>query len=268
MERVAFLIEATGERLGCLLNPDGVVMRRWAGLRARRSAGTAVSGAGLADDRLLFTGGGGTELLLDLLFDVSIGGSTIRTEDVRDLTGPLWRLAENAEVVDGYGRPPLVRFVWGKAWNFPAVVAAVAERLEHFNESGAPRRSWLRMRLVRVAEASAPPRAAASLPLDGAAELAPGVPLEEEPVELHEVIGAGAKRGDTLPREPEHLLVGERGRGPGAPRGVASPQYLGQVAYDYAGDATAWRPIAEASDVVDPLALPGGTVLRIPLGKP
>lgn len=248
MERVAFLIETTGERIGCLLNPASVVVRRRAGLRPRRSVAAALTGAGLADDPLLFTGGGETELLLDLLFDVSVGGSTIRSDDVRDLTGALWRLAENAEVTNGYGRPPLVRFVWGKAWNFPAVVAAVAERLEHFSEAGAPRRSWLRMRLLRVGEPGAPPRAAASIPPEGTEEIAPGLPAPEEPpMEAHEVVGAG----------PDSE---------GAP--TAQPQYLGLLAERATGDARAWRTLAEANDLDDPLALPAGVELRIPRGTP
>src|SRR5438105_1692360 len=110
MERVAFLIEATSERIGCLLNPETLVLRRAAGVRPRRSAGGLLTGGQLTDDPLLYTGGGRTELELDLLFDTSLAGSTITTDDVRDLTGPFWALAENATGADGYGQPPLVRF--------------------------------------------------------------------------------------------------------------------------------------------------------------
>jgi hypothetical protein len=152
MERVAFLIEDTGERIGCLLNPASFAVRRHAGVHSRRSLGGQLSGAGLTDDPLLFTGGGYTELQLDLLFDVSLSGPPPTSTDVRDFTGPLSRLAENASAPDRYGRPPLVRFVWGKSWNVPGVVAAVAERFEQFDSGGTPQRSWLRMRLVRVTE--------------------------------------------------------------------------------------------------------------------
>ncbi len=72
MEKVAFLIEDTGEHIGCLLNPETVVMTRTAGVEARRSSGGRLTGAGLADDPLMFTGGGRTELKLDLLFDVDL----------------------------------------------------------------------------------------------------------------------------------------------------------------------------------------------------
>src|SRR5512135_481028 len=106
MERVAFLIEETGQRIGCLLNPDSLVIRRAAGVQARRSAGGQLTGVGLSDDPLLYTGGGITELEIALLFDVSLADSTLTTEDVRDLTRPLVDLAENTSGREGYKRPP------------------------------------------------------------------------------------------------------------------------------------------------------------------
>src|SRR5262245_31697112 len=122
MERVAFLIESSGERIGCLLNPETVIRRRVAGVRPRRSIGGLLTGSASADDQLLYTGGGSTELQLELLFDVSISGSTIATDDVRDLTEPLWNLAENARSNDGETRPPMARFIWGKSWNIPGII--------------------------------------------------------------------------------------------------------------------------------------------------
>ena len=152
MERVAFLLEHTGQRLSCLLNPSDLVIRRTAGVRPRYSIGGALTGKDLADHPLLFTGGGMTWLELALLFDVSLSDSGTVVEDVRELTGPLWELAENMSNGRDYGRPPLVRLVWGKSWNIPGIVTAVAERLEYFTETGVPRRSWQRMRLHRVKE--------------------------------------------------------------------------------------------------------------------
>jgi hypothetical protein len=91
---------------------------------------------------LLYTGGGTTELLLDLLFDVSLVTDSADTvENVRDLTRPLTDLAEGTIGTDGYAQVPLIRFIWGKAWNILGVVSAVAERLESFTPSGAPQRS-------------------------------------------------------------------------------------------------------------------------------
>src|SRR5262245_2031694 len=172
MERVAFLIEETGQRLPCLLNPETVVVERLAGLRPRRSAGGPVTGAGLADDPLLFTGGGTTRLRLDLAFDGTPPGSNVPAQDVRELTAPLWNLTENVAGPDLSLRPPRVRFVWGKTWNFPGVVEAVAERLEYFTAEGVPRRSWLRLRLLRAIESPA---------ADPAGTDAPRPPLEVSP---------------------------------------------------------------------------------------
>src|SRR5439155_10422244 len=86
MERVAFLVDATGERIDCLLHPESLEVRRLAGVRTRTSAGGQLVGAGLADDPLLFTGGGRTELVLDLLFDVELVEAAVAPHDVRELT--------------------------------------------------------------------------------------------------------------------------------------------------------------------------------------
>jgi hypothetical protein len=259
MERVAFLIEDTGQRLGALLNPHGLVVRRRAGLRPRRSAGGQLTGTRLADDALLHTGGGLTELRLDLLFDVAVSGSNIQTEDVRDLTRPLWDLAENVAGDDGYGRLRLVRFVWGKAWNVPGVVAAVAERLEEFAPSGAPRRSWLRMRLLRVGEFP-PPAAtvtagalAAQTGLPG--ETLPGAPLA--PQDLQNLADAAAQ----LP--PESLGSYEVVGG-GADEAGQAAERIDELAARLYGDPTLWRLLAAFNDVADPLRLAAGQVLRLP----
>jgi hypothetical protein len=152
MERVAFLIESTGERIGCLLNPESLLFQRQAGVSTRRSAGGVAVGTGRYDDQVLRRGGGVTELTLNLLFDVTLGGSSMATEDVRDLTGPIWRLAENS----AGGMPPICRFVWGKSWHLPGIITAVAERFESFTNEGIPRRSWMRLRFRRVAEPAEP----------------------------------------------------------------------------------------------------------------
>jgi hypothetical protein len=235
MERVAFLLEDTGERLGCLLNPESLVLRRQAGVQPRQSAGGLVTGGELADDQLLYSGGGRTELTLDLLFDVTLAGSSITTEDVRDLTRPLWELAENTRAV-GYGRPPLCRFVWGKSWNIPGVVAAVAERLEFFTAEGVPRRSWLRMRMLRALEpvsARRPMRAAQA----GAEPPQPGMVRAAAQAEVHEILGGEAAEGGERPD---------------------------QIAYQYYGDASLWRELLAVNGLADPMHIPAGHLLQIP----
>jgi hypothetical protein len=191
MERVTFVVESTGERLGCLLNPETLQVSRNAGVRRRRTATGLLAGAGISDD-----------------------------------------LAESAAASAG-ATPPVVRFLWGKSWNIPGVVTAVAERLEQFQADGAPTRSWLRMRFVRVNESAA---AEAATPQGTAPSLAGAGPEGEV---VHQVVGGGSDAPGS----------GER---------------LEDIAFLYYGDPSAWRQIAEANDIVDPSNVAPGTALRIP----
>jgi hypothetical protein len=167
MERVVFLVERSGERISCLLNPEYLETRRTAGVRLRNEGGGFLGGTARTDHPLIATGGGITELDLRLLFDTEIAqlesgvqptprqqaadGTLQPAMDVRELTRPIWDLTENASA-EGYGAPPPVRFIWGKSWNIPGVIVSVAERLECFDMNGTPQRSWLTLRLRRVEE--------------------------------------------------------------------------------------------------------------------
>ncbi len=250
MERVAFLVEATGERIGCMLNPETLLVQRRAGLGPRRAGGGLVAGAGLSDEPLLYAGGGSTALTLDLLFDVTLPGSSRPCLDVRALSGPLWNLAENAGPEGGFGRPPVARFVWGKTWNIPGIVAEIAERLEAFGADGAPRRSWVRLRFVRTPEPRVPepPEPVPGSGVDGAIpeeDLAPPEAPGEE-LRLHEVAGGSA---------------GEGGEGIG---GQGLGDRLDVLAARYLGSAALWRRLAQLNGVDDPSALRPGQLLRIP----
>ena len=240
MERVAFLIEESGIRIPCLLNPETLVLRRWAGLRQLRHGRGTLTGSNSTDDPVVWTGGGATELRLDLLFDVGLDLATPRADDVRALTKPLWDLTENLSAMDGSSRPPVIRFVWGKAWNIRSVVAAIAERLELFDALGNPGRSWLRMRLLRVSESAAPEGGSDHERLGGIPiPISPEAP-GPEPIDIQEILPA-----------PE----GEAG---------ADPRLLPELAFRYLENPGQWRWIASASGVDDPLNVEPGTQLRIP----
>lgn len=250
MERVAFLNEATGLRIGCLLNPETIVLRRHAGILPLHTAGGLVSGTELTDDPVLATGGGRTELDLDLLFDVALAGSTIQSQDVRTLTSPLWELAENQRQPQAYGKPPLVRFVWGKSWNIPGVIVAVAERLESFTTTGSPKRSWLRMRLRRVTEQAAarPAAQTGTLVKDVADAIPMGGDARSMPPEVFQTLGDGMR--PTQAAGPEEVsLAAER---------------LDEVAFRFYGDASLWRLIAAFNGIVDPLRMEAGKLVELP----
>lgn len=333
MERVTFLIERTGDRISCLLNPESLEARRTAGLARRRTATGSVLGNPRTDDPLIPTGGGITEYDLQLLFDVDLAneGRGARKEamppvqsipaltdlaepadpeaavpdtqdpptetpfeplpepivaltgddadetaaspeplsatqpppptdrasveppplspeqpsimaptedptmvaDVRELTQPLWALAETGGLVDGALVQPRVRFIWGKSWNVPGVVTAVAERLERFDLDGVPRRSWLSLRLRRVEEdpegVSAAPPALVTSPQF----------LLDRPA----AVGAGpAVRSMPVPVGPD-----------GRPMMSA---FI--VAYEIYGDPSLHLAICEASGIDNPLSIREG----------
>ncbi len=236
MDRVAFVVDATGERMDCLLNPETLEVRRLAGVRPRATGTGRLVGAGLADDPLLFTGGGHTELTLDLVFDLDLVESPTAPDDVRAITGRLWQLAENSAQEYGGVRPPLVRLVWGKAWNLPGVIVAISERFDAFDAYGSPRRSWLRLRLVRVAEPAEVAARSFDAELTSAADAA-AVPAPG---------GAVQAIGD----------------------GQAEPGFSGVrfdlLAADAVGNPFRWRSVAEHNAIANPLAVPPGAVLSVP----
>jgi len=305
MERVTFLVERTGERIPCLLNPGTLEVRRSAGIVRRRGVGGAIIGNPRTDDPLVATGGGVTEYELKLLFDVdllagqsgtpgiappaaatpapispetdSLAGledSSAEGEpatepapespepaapappaepaveeppapaapapqsiDVRTLTQPLWALAENGAPVAGNLAPQRMRFVWGRSWNVPGVVVAIAERLECFDPPGVPKRSWLSLLMRRVEEeleaGNAPPAPTSpqfeinpgESATDGTGDDSVVIPVDDEGVAL----------------TPLHVVAAER---------------YGDPRYD--------RAIAEYNDLDDLLELEEGQPLRLP----
>lgn len=246
MERVAFLVEDTGARLDCLLNPETLEISRLAGVRQRGVGTGRLTGLGLADDPLHLTGGGRTELSLDLLFDVDLVPTPGGPTDVRALTRPLWQLAENSASEHGAVRPPLVRFVWGKSWNLPGIVTAVAERFDRFDVIGVPQRSWFRMRFLRAADTAAEAQAEYDALLSASQA---STPLATQ----------ATPSGDESTRSV--VAVGEGDR-PGA----RSTVRFDLLATEGFGNPFLWRLLAAHNGIDDPLRVPGGTVLAVPPG--
>ncbi|MBB6228073.1 hypothetical protein FHS79_002258 [Polymorphobacter multimanifer] len=268
MERVTFLIERTGERISCLLNPEALEARRTAGIARRRSAGGALLAAPAGDDPLLPTGGGVTEYDLRLLFDIDVANEgrapPARTPalppgaadaeqgpqtsppalqppppvlDVRSLTQPLWALAETGMPIDGALALQRVRVIWGRSWNVPGVITAVAERLERFTTEGVPQRSWLSLRLRRV-------------PDDGAASAPPPSPITPQFEHRDGAGPAAAPEDETIvvPVDEDGFIL----------------ERLDQIAADHYGDPALARLLGAYNGLEDLLRLAEGQALRLP----
>ena len=234
MERVVFMIEESGARVGCLLNPESVVISRRSGLRPRSGSAGMFTSTSTMDDPLLFTGGGQTELDLQLLFDVEITAAARESfSDVREMTRPLMMMAENSHEEQGQRRrPPRVRFIWGKAWNVPGMVIAAAERFDQFSMSGVPERSWMSLKLRRLADADE--------------ELFEEFPAPRDPTTI-----------DLEATTTAATIVS----GDGEEEPTARPDL---IAYETLGNPLDWRLIAVHNDLDSPFDVPAGTVLDVP----
>ena len=237
MERVTFLIEGTHARLTCLVNPedreDGLTIQRSSG--ATREQSSSLTGSNLSDDRVVSRGRGDTRLSLKLLFDVALPGSTIRTNDVRDLTRPFWDLTEYRGQSPQALELRRVRLFWGKGWEIPAVVESVAERYERFAANGLPQRSWLTLGLMRVDDPLPSP----------------------EPPSLHPATQMPTVEQLAAASNPSWGAHEKLGNG-------VQGEHLWQLASRYYGDPRLWRLIALANDVANPLRIQAGKLLKIP----
>lgn len=228
MERVVFLIEDSNTRIACMLNPEKLEIKRSVGV-SRSHSGQLINND-LTDDPVLYTGRGSTEFTLELLFDVNLPGSSIRTQNVRDLTSPLWDLSEYKTHRFQRQQLPQVRFFWGKAWDIPVAINSVAERFEHFTETGIPQRSWITLGLWRISE---------SVP-----------PINEQSLyNLTQMPSPAALEPDAASWGTHEYVQGER---------------LEELANRYYGYSGLWRLIAVANNIDDPRTIQPGVLLKIP----
>jgi len=178
-----------------------------------------------------------------------------RPRDVRALTTPIWRLAENEGEPPVPSRPPRLRLIWGKSWNLACVVLRAAERLERLDASGTPRRSWLRLHLRQV-ETGEGGRGHVELP-----PAVPAAPLVEEAAAkglLADAEALGETVVDQLPDLDEAPMVSAAGE--------ERVDLLAARAY---GGPGWWRWLALVNGLADPLHVAAGTALRVaPLPPP
>lgn len=233
MERINFLVDETGERVTCLLNPETVTMRRWSGIADLPAEMAPLSASTMSDTPVIFTGGGRTELDLELLFDIDLDPRE-GIDDVRDLTLPLWQMSENAVQAPHRVMAPKVWVLWGREWSFLSVIESIAERFENMDSSGAPHRSWMSLRARRVSDKTFP----GDMPAAGVPASKPR--RSSETAETVVTSGDGGTAGGFEGVRPDH------------------------VATQLSGDPRNWRSVCAENDIDNPMGIPAGTVLRRP----
>lgn len=139
------------QSLRCLLNPNKYVLRKSNTWSQSQRTGHDVP-------RLEFGGGQPATLEVELLFDTYAEWMQHNTqEDVRKYTGVLWDLMLVNDKLKGNnerGRPPFVRFQWGKGCSFEGAITSVTQDFTLFFPSGVPARATCQVSFQEVEDRS------------------------------------------------------------------------------------------------------------------
>lgn len=139
----------------CVLNP-----KEYAFAKQNNWKREPVKGSNVPE--LTFGGGQPATMTVQLLFDTYTTGGN-KAEDVRTAhTNAIWQLMEVLESTKDSktdkGRPPYVRFHWGKAWTFDAVIKSITQRFTLFLPNGTPVRATLDVTFEQIKDESLYPR--------------------------------------------------------------------------------------------------------------
>jgi nucleoid-associated protein YgaU len=97
-------------------------------------------------------------LQLNLLFDTYQARADVREK----YTDAIWRLMQVDETKkdkkNKKGRPPRVRFQWGKTWSFDAVITKISQKFTLFLPNGTPVRATLDVTFQQIKDESLYPR--------------------------------------------------------------------------------------------------------------
>ncbi|MEA2312011.1 MAG: hypothetical protein QOE28_1979 [Solirubrobacteraceae bacterium] len=171
-----------------------------------------------------FGGGSPRELSLSLLLDTTLLGPS---RNVREVTDELFRMMEVPGGQDSGSPtavPPFITFVWGAVVTFKAVCTQLTVAFKLFRPNGDPIRADVKMTLKQADTASTASSNGANRP---------GNPTTR----------ANAGHGVHMVKDGDSLQ---------------------SIAYQAYGDATAWRSIAEANDIENPMRLRRGRALSLP----
>jgi Contractile injection system tube protein len=148
------------------------------------------------------------------------------TLDVREVTNKLLKAMEVGEGGSGGSRPPNITFGWGQSVPFKAVGRSLTVRYTMFKQDGTPTRALALLTLMQSEKSQDSSGTPGGTP-GGGNPTTRGI----DAIKTHLI-----RDGDSLP----------------------------SIAFEAYGDATLWRPIAEANGIDDPLRLRRGSRLAIP----
>lgn len=141
------------ERVECLFNPKEYTFAKQNNWSKDQKAGHNVP-------QLTFGGGQPATLQMELFFDTFSDAKTgAEPRDVRKAyTDKIWKLMAVDERLkdkkNKKGRPPTVRFQWGRAWSFNAVITSLSQKFTLFLGNGTPVRATLTVAFQQIKDES------------------------------------------------------------------------------------------------------------------
>ena len=137
----------------CMFNPKEYSIAKKNNWNATKSKGTNVP-------KQQYSGGQPATLTMQLFFDTYAGAQG--SQDVRaQYTDKIWKLAEVDERLKDRtttrSRPPRVRFQWGPAWSFEAVITSITQKFTLFSADGTPVRATLDVTFQQIRDEAEQP---------------------------------------------------------------------------------------------------------------
>lgn len=145
-------LDASGTpAIPCLFNPKEYAF-------AKQNTWTTGTTKGSNVPQFEFGGGKPASLTLQLLFD-TYDADGEEAKDVRkEYTEAIWDLmmvdSKLTDKKNKKGRPPKVRFQWGKAWSFDAVITSITQKFTLFKGDGTPVRATLDVTFQQIKDES------------------------------------------------------------------------------------------------------------------
>jgi len=140
-------LDGGGSPIECMFNPKEYSF-------SKRNQWTLGKSKGSNMPQLEFGGGQPATLQMQLFFDTYAGGKDVRKE----YTDSIWQLMMVDQALkdpkNKKGRPPKVRFQWGSAWSFDAVITSVNQKFTLFLSDGTPVRATLDVTFQQIKDAA------------------------------------------------------------------------------------------------------------------
>jgi nucleoid-associated protein YgaU len=144
-------LEGGGTAVECLFNPKEYSF-------SKRNSWTPGQTKGHNMPQFEFAGGQPATLQMQLFFDTYAAGNDVR----KKYTDAIWKLmlvdSSLKDPKTGKSRPPKVRFQWGSAWSFDAVITSITQKFTLFLPDGTPVRATLDVTFQQIKDDALMPK--------------------------------------------------------------------------------------------------------------